>query len=244
MSKRLRLIVSFVCLLVLWQLCAMNLDNDIILPQPLSVIETMGNQMLTSLFYSSILQTTLRVLIGVSIALIVALIASFLSYHYPSLSDFFYPFLLLTRSVPNISYILIVLFWCSPQTSVMIISFLILFPTIYASLYQGLCDLPQEYKDLMSIYPGSTYMELKHIYLPYLRSHLFASMSAGLSLGLKVGIMAEILGQAGTGIGRQLNICRLNLDMAGVFAWTVWVIILLFIIEQVLSYIQKRTAYD
>lgn len=244
MSKRLRILCSFVCLLILWQLCAMKLDNDIILPQPAHVLEIMMAQIQTELFYSSMIQTLLRISAGVCIALLLAFSASFLSYRYTWFHDIFYPFLLVTRSVPNISYILIVLFWCSAQTSVIVISFLILFPTMYVTLYQGLCDLPQEYKDLMSIYPGPVCIELKCIYLPYLRSFLFASMSAGLSLGLKVGIMAEILGQAGTGIGRQLNICRLNLDMAGVFAWTLWVIILLFVMERVISFIQKRTAYD
>lgn len=244
MSKsQIRIAGSFLFLLLLWQFVSMNLQNTIILPYPKEVLLQMVAQIQNEVFYASIFQTLGRILLGFVIAMGAALLFSFLAYFHTWFHDLFYPVLLLTRSIPNISYILIVLFWFSAQTSVIIISFLILFPTIYANLYQGLCDLPKEYQDVMKVYPAPRKDEIWKVYLPYLRSYLYASTISGISLAFKVGIMAEILGQARTGIGRQLNICRLNLDMAGVFAWTIWIILILFFIEMLISTVQTKNIF-
>lgn len=244
MSRRVRIFLAFMILLGLWQGMALFIQNDIILPRPVHVLMTMLTQLREPLFYSAVIHTLIRICGGFLFAFFAALCFSFVTYFYPVFADLCYPFLLLTRSIPNISYILIVLFWCSPQTSVIVISFLILFPALYATLYQGLCDVPQGYHDLMKIYPGSKCFDVFYVYLPFLRPYLFSSTSAGLSLALKVGIMAEILGQSAIGIGRQLNICRSNLDMGGVFAWTLWIICILSLLDRIISQLQKLAMWE
>lgn len=231
MSRRTRIFMAFILLLCLWQTAALLIHNDIILPLPIQVAKTMRTQIIDPSFYAAIGHTLIRILSGFCLALIAALAFALVTYFYPALADWSYPLLLVMRSVPNISYILIVLFWCSSQTSVIVISFLIIFPTVYVALDQGLHDVPASYHDLMTMYPGRKRFDLIHVYLPFLRPYLFASTSSGLSLALKVGIMAEILGQSAVGIGRQLNLCRLNLDMSGVFAWTVWIIVMLLVLD-------------
>ena len=52
----------------------------------------------------------------------------------------------------------------------------------------------------------------------------------------QVGVMAEIIGQVQLGIGRQLNIARFNMDMTAIFAWTLWIILLLLILEWIRKY--------
>lgn len=240
LTRRQRIALASCGILLLWQFIAMTLQNDILIPYPSAVVQIMWKQVCDASFYNVILHTLFRTLCGFFIALSLALIMSLSSYFYTWIEDIFYPVLLLTRSIPNISYILIVLFWFSSESSVIIISFLILFPTIYANLHQGLATMSTTLQDVLQVYPAPRWYAIKNMYLPHLTPYLFASMSAGISLSFKVGIMAEILGQVKIGIGRQLNICRLNLDMAGVFAWTIWIILILFILEKFLERLQKK----
>lgn len=241
MNKRLlRIALSFLFLLFLWQWLAMQLDNDILIPYPVDVVEVMMTQVTSNTFYEVIVHTLFRTTLGFLIALIFALVIAFLAYFYSWFEDLCYPFLLLTRSIPNISYIIIVLFWFSSQSSVIVISFLILFPTIYANLIQGLKAMPATLLDVMRIYPAPRIDTIRNVYLPHLRNYLIAATNSGISLAFKVGIMAEILGQVSIGIGRQLNICRLNLDMAGVFAWTIWIIAILYVFEKLFHTMQKK----
>lgn len=234
MVRKLRIAISFMILLLLWQWLSVVMDNDVLLPCPFAVLKTMLLQLQTAVFYTAVFHTFLRILCGFMIALLFALVIALITYLYQWIADLLYPLLLITRSIPNISYILIVLFWCSPKTGVIVISFLILFPTMYTNLYQGLCACPKAYLDVMKLYPGSRLFDVVHVYLPYLRSYLFTAASIGISLALKVGIMAEILGQANDGIGRQLNLCRIDLDTTGIFAWTVWIILMLYVADYLL----------
>ena len=52
--------------------------------------------------------------------------------------------------------------------------------------------------------------------------------------------MAEILGSVSPGLGRQFQICRINVDMIGIFAWTIWLIIFLMIIEKVVKVVKNK----
>ena len=108
-----------------------------------------------------------------------------------------------------------------------IICFLILFPTIYSSLYNGWKDIDDELLSVMRLYQTSFIYRVRKVYFPLLKSSIYASIANGLSLACKVGIMAEIFSQVQIGIGRQMNLCRLNFDMIGLFAWTRWIVILL-----------------
>lgn len=240
-SKRIG--ITAILLLLLWQGMAMKLQNDILLPYPIRVFEIMVTQIMNPSFYEVLLHTLFRTLSGFCIALLLALMMSLFAYFYQVIEDVFYPLLLLTRSIPNISYILIVLFWFSSETSVIIISFLIVFPTMYATLIQGLRAMSQTMQDVLKVYPAPRLYAIKNIYLPHLTPYLFASMSAGISLSFKVGIMAEILGQVRVGIGRQLHISRLQLDMASVFAWSIWIIAFLYILEKLLAHLEKKALH-
>lgn len=241
--KKYGTILSICILLILWQLAALSIDNDFLMPYPLAVISTMWEQCLNSSFYTIVLQTILRSLFGLGIAFFCSGICAFLSYFYPFIKAVLAPFILLTKSVPNISYIIIVLVWFSSQSSAIIITFLILFPILYANFYEGLLTIHQNLQDVLRLYPESNWTKIHKFYLPMLIPAINAGLSSGLGLAFKVGVMAEIIGQVQYGIGRQLNVARLNMDMTSIFAWTFWIIILLMLMEfirkQVMLRIQK-----
>ena len=62
--------------------------------------------------------------------------------------------------------------------------------------------------------------------IPQLIPEMLRTGKTALSMGFKVGVMAEILGSAGAGIGRQLAYSRITLNTAGIFAWTIIMILI------------------
>lgn len=234
--KRYRHIGAVVFLFLLWELIAIRVDNDWLIPYPMDVLRLMASQTSSALFYQTILATLLRVIFGLVMAFITAFGCAVLSYRFRIFKDLFYPFLLLMRSVPNISYIIIILLWFGSESSSTMVNFLILFPILYANLYQGLVHQDPHLLKVLDIYPVRKKELLFRIYLPLLKAEILASLSSGLSLGLKVGVMSEILGQVSVGIGRQMNLSRLSYDMNGVFSWTGWIILLLMILDGIFHY--------
>lgn len=238
--KRTRILTSFLILILLWQLKAAAMANDFILPYPLEVLSTMGKQLHSPAFFDAVMHTLLRSCLGLLLAFLLAFVTSYLSFQFTIFKDLFYPILLLTRSVPNISYTIIVLLWFGSDTSALIVSFLIIFPTIYSNLYSGFHHMAPSLKKVIQLYPESKGYLMRRVYLPSLQGAIQASLSSGFSLAFKVGVMAEIVGQVQIGIGRQLNICRLNADMSGIFAWTGWIILVLICLDMFLRLIYHK----
>lgn len=239
-SSKIRIIVSCLILIFLWQIAAFTIDNDWLLPYPIQVFSRMLLFLSNSSFYRSIGSSLGRILLGLMFAFTLAFMFAYASFKSNIFKDFFTPVLMLSRSIPNISYILIVLVWFNSEMSTAIICFLILFPTIYSSLYNGWRDIDDELLSVMRLYQTTFIYRVRKVYFPLLKSSIYASMANGLSLSFKVGVMAEIFSQVQIGIGREMNLCRLNFDMIGLFAWTGWIVILLILLEKMISKILKK----
>lgn len=229
--KKYRSFTTVFILILLWQIFASRTDNDFLMPYPLDVLQYMLSLLSTQSFYVAVATTLLRVFIGLTIAFTMAMLCATLAYRHRVFHDLFYPILLLTRSIPNISYVIIILLWFGAEKSSAIITFLILFPMMYANLYEGLGNINRDLLNVMKIYPEKKSYLIRKIYIPLLHSSIKASLLTGISFGFKVGVMAEIVAQAQNGIGRQMNYCKVSFDMTGVFAWTGWIILLALIME-------------
>ena len=89
--------------------------------------------------------------------------------------------------------------------------------------------------DVLMIYPQSMYVTVTRIYIPLMKSAVVSSLISASSLAFKVGVMAEILGQVQTGIGRQIQLARLDIDLASVMAWTIWLILIVFVFDALIK---------
>ena len=92
----------------------------------------------------------------------------------------------------------------------------------------------------MILYPQSLWRQIVKVELPLLKPYLAASYESGIGLAFKVGVMAEILGQVPDGNGKKLQWSYMNIEMAEVFAWTIWLIILLVLLEHGLRLLWKK----
>ena len=120
------------------------------------------------------------------------------------------------------------------------VSFMILFPVFANAFTNRLAGAEQSLRDAELIYPETFFRRLRYRVLPDLLPEMLATGKTAAGLGLKVGIMAEILGQVRSGIGRSMNYARLNLDTAGIVAWTIVIILLSVVIDGIFSWLQTQ----
>ncbi len=226
-----RRISSWIVILIIWQIAAMAIGNDILLPQVFQVISRMIAQVADPTLYASVGVTMLRVLFGFIIAFSAALASGIAAATNKTFHEFFHPFVVLTHTIPNITYMFMALIWLGAEGSVAVIVFFILYPVLYQTVYGGMLDINPELADVAKLYPETFLNRLFKVTLPMLGPALYEGSRGALSLGLKVGVMAEILGQVQTGIGHQLYLGRVQLDMAEIFAWTAWMILLSLLID-------------
>lgn len=234
--------LTCVFLLIGWTLFSLLIDNNVLLPTPLEVLEAMWIQMLRQDFLAIILSTSYRVIKGCLLSLMCAGLLGILSANFKPLERFFAPTHQLIKTIPNITYMILILIWLGHENSVTVIVFCILFPVFYAEFLQRTRQITENTCDLLKIYPVSWQEKIFKIDLPMLLPEVFCAVDTGIGMGFKICVMAEILGQVKTGIGRQMNYARLNLDLASVFGWTLWLMLISFALCQLLRFVSKITC--
>ena len=75
--------------------------------------------------------------------------------------------------------------------------------------------------------------------LPAIVPTVFTSWKVNISLAIRVVTIAELVG-AVTGIGHQLSVAQELFSVADVFAWTLVLVVILFLAEAVLSLVEER----
>jgi len=230
-------VLSILILLVLWQMAAVSVGNDILIPFPLETLRCFASLFAQPMFYQAVGSTILRVTRGFILSLVLAMVIAVLAERYETFRSLFAPIQIITRTIPNISYMILALIWLGSEGAVSAVSFMILFPVFYNAFINCLSSEDPALRDVDLLYPETFLMRLRSRILPVLLIEILQTGRTAAGLGLKVGIMAEILGQVRTGIGRQMNFARLNLDTTGILAWTLVIILISVLSDRTFSWL-------
>lgn len=224
-----------VYLLLIWQLLASAVRNDIIIPYPLVTLLRMFEMLKSSSFYITLLITLSHVVIVVGISGFVAFGLAYLAYRIKIVEEYVSPVLSILQAVPNISFVILVLLWASSLQTVYIVLFLVVFPLLYHHFIAGFQNIESDLRDVIRLYHPPFFDKMFHVYLPLIMPNFLSGMKSALSLGVKVAVMAEILAGLPYGVGRAINFARIQFDMIGVFAWTLWLVIMILFIDFLLN---------
>jgi NitT/TauT family transport system permease protein len=72
----------------------------------------------------------------------------------------------------------------------------------------------------------------KYIYLPAIRPQFTAGICTAIGLAWKSGVAAEVLCLPRQAIGTQLYYSKIYLETPSLFAWTILVVVLSYLLEQ------------
>ena len=219
----------------LWQGIAMVVNQAVILPSFTDVFVRLIQHLSQSTLYINLFYTLFRVIIGTVIAFVLSLSFALLSYDFKWIKQALNPLILISKTIPNITYILLVLIWFSRELSVLFVTILILFPVLYNQISISLMEINPELLELLKLYPETYYYRLIKVILPLIKISLFEGIKGALSLGFKVGVMAEILGQVQPGLGYLMHIARMNFETVDLFAYTAIMIIVVILIEKTMD---------
>lgn len=224
---------------VLWQGIAMVVNQSVIFPSFFDVLNRLVFILSDSSFYNHLFITLIRVILGTFSAFILSFIFAILSYDFKFINQALKPLVLVSKTIPNITYILLVLIWFSREMSVFFVTLLILFPVLYTQISTGLFGINPEHLEVLKLYPETYFHRLIKVIIPLIKIPLFEGLKGALSLGFKVGVMAEILGQVQPGLGYLMHIARMNFETVDLFAYTTIMIIVVVIIEKSMDQIKR-----
>ncbi len=225
--------------LAVWEIASLLIGEELFLPSPISVLEALAASAVDLSFWSAVLFTLERIILGFIISLLSAVILAFLSYRWRILGILLEPIVKVVRATPVASIVILILVWVRSRNLSVVISFMMVFPVVYQNVLKGLCNTDRNLIEMADAYRIRTLKRIRYIYLPYLVPYLESAISISLGLAWKSGIAAEVIGLPDGSIGERVYEAKIYLSMPDLFASTVTVIILAFVFERVFLYLSR-----
>lgn len=232
-SNRNRLI-GITIILVFWQVLFMFINKDIYLPSPLNVIRSFVQITTDKDFFSILSTTTLRVLLSFAISTFIGVLTGLVCGLNKTIYEIFEPMIVLIRSTPVISIIIIALIWFRSDYAPIFTGFLMCFPVIWSNVVQGIKSTDQHLIEMSKIYKVMPVQIIRTIYIPSAKPFIAAGLTTSLGLAWKVIAAAEVLSLPKYGIGSKLHDSKIYLESDKLLAWTLLIIIISYLFELIL----------
>lgn len=218
--------------LVLWEIADRVINNRLILSGPIHIVQALIGQITEPDFLAICGATFLRITLGFLLSFAAGFLLAILSYRFQLLRDFLEPVMVMLKTIPLISFVIMLLIWVGNQALTIYLSFLIVLPLVYTSTLTGMMSVNAEMLEMAEQFHLSRWRKFLYVYRPAFMPHLTSSCKVSLGMSWKFGIMAEVLGTPKPSIGREMYAAKSYLQTANLFAWTIVVIVLSFLFEK------------
>lgn len=233
-SKPVRTLLAALFWFVLWQLLSAAVGSALLLPAPLSVVRRLFELMGTAQFWRTVLLSLLRISAGIVFALILGVITAVLTCRFALLDALLSPVISVIKTTPVASFVVLVLIWLRRDYVPVLISALMVFPVVWSNVSAGIKSTDRSFLELARVYDFSFIKTARSIYFPSVLPYFRSACSSALGFGWKSGIAAEVLTVPGVSIGRMIYESKLYLQTTDLFAWTLCVILLSFLLEKLM----------
>ena len=221
----------------LWALAAYRLNKPVLLPYPTAVFRALLALLRDKQFAAVVWGSFRHVTTGFLLALAAGLILAVISSTSEIVETLLMPGVKLIKTVPVVSFIILLLFFVQPAKIGLVISLLMVFPVVYENVRKGIAGTDGKLKEAAKVFRVPFLRRLRCMIIPSMLPYTTAACSAGLSLCWKAGIAAELIAQSPDSIGHELYYSKLYVDAEGVFAWTIVIIAVSVLFEKVFLFL-------
>lgn len=214
-----------------WAVCALAVGRELLLPSPAAVGRTLFALAGTGDFWRALLASLGRVTVGFLLGAALGTVlggATALSRWWDLLAS---PALRAVRTVPVVSFILLLYFWLPSGRVPVATAALMALPVVWRSTRQGIAAAEPALLEAAEHYRLNLWRKLRLVYLPAAMPALCAGWENALGLAWKAGVAAEVLCQPKWAAGSALQSAKTYLDASALFAWTAAVVALSLAME-------------
>lgn len=234
--------LSFALFLGVWEGVALLVDNSLLFPRLLEIFSALKIIVLSGDFFHTLWNSISRLGIGVFISLIGSILLATFSYRFELINILLNPFIIFLRAVPTITIIILVLIWSSTEKVPIVVGVLILFPILYEGILGALKNIDKNLLKMSKVFKVPKARVIKEIYIPSVYYTLSTNLPSYIGLTFKVIIAGEVLSQENLSIGGEIFLNKIYLESSNIFAWIIVVIILNYILEQSLKYLNNKMS--
>ncbi len=218
--------------LLLWQLGAMAIGQQIILVSPVRVLLRLTELAVTLDFWGAVGYSLVRITAGFLLGVTVGTLLAALSARFRRVEELIAPALLAIKSIPVASFIILALILFSSRNLAVLISFLIVLPVLYTNILGGIRAADRQLLEMARVFRIPAARRIRYVYLPQVIPYFRSACGSALGLCWKSGIAAEVIGMPDGSIGEQLQQAKIYLNTPDLFAWTLVIVVVSLAFEK------------
>ncbi len=211
--------LSFLGLLLLWQLAAQLYQNPL-LPGPWLVVQRIAEEVAEGALLDHLGITLLRVALSFMAAMLIGTIIGIIMGRWRHVDLLLDSWLVIGLNIPALVTIILCYLWIGLTDLAAIVAVAInKIPTVIVMVREGARAVDRDLLQVAHAFRLSRRRTFFKVYLPQLYPYLMAGARNGLSLIWKIVLVVELLGRS-DGIGFQLGIFFQFFDITGILAYT------------------------
>ena len=184
--------------------------------------------------------TLARVIGALIVSFVLGIVLAMAMYRSDALEKYLHPMIRILMAVPVVSWILFAVLWFpGVEFRIGFVLVVVCGPVFLVDTLDAMRSVPRELRQMMQSFRPTTLQYFVKLMLPAIVPTIFTSWKVNISLAIRVVTIAELVG-AVTGIGHQLSVAQELFSVADVFAWTIVLVALLFLLEAIVSRIEAR----
>jgi NitT/TauT family transport system permease protein len=184
--------------------------------------------------------TLARVIGALIVSFVLGIVLAMAMYRSDALDKYLHPMIRILMAVPVVSWILFAVLWFpGVEFRIGFVLVVVCGPVFLVDTLDAMRSVPRELRQMMRSFRPTTLQFFVKLMLPAIVPTIFTSWKVNISLAIRVVTIAELVG-AVTGIGHQLSVAQELFSVADVFAWTIVLVALLFLLEAIVARVETR----
>ena len=184
--------------------------------------------------------TLARVIGALIVSFVLGIVLAMAMYRSDALEKYLHPMIRILMAVPVVSWILFAVLWFpGVEFRIGFVLVVVCGPVFLVDTLDAMRSVPRDLRQMMQSFRPTTLQYFVKLMLPAIVPTIFTSWKVNISLAIRVVTIAELVG-AVTGIGHQLSVAQELFSVADVFAWTIVLVALLFLLEAIVSRFEAR----
>lgn len=236
-SKLKKTLISLAVLLFwtgVWQAVFMIVGKEILIVSPAQVVMRFCELIRDGYFWKSIGMTFLRISTGYLSGVVLGIVFAVITVAVPFLRALLYPLISLVKATPVASFIILALVWIRKDNVPVFITILIVFPIIWANVSEAITNTDKDLLEMAKVFSLSKITIIREIYIHSVLPYFVAGCTTAIGLAWKAGVAAEVIAMPRISVGYNLYRSKINIETVDLFAWTLVVIVLSVILEQLI----------
>ena len=165
-NTRIRKYFIWLFWIAVWQAANMLIHNNIIFVGPVDMVKALLELVRDSSFWASIFSSFARISLGFLGAFVLSILLGCLAYAFPLIRELLEPVMLLIKSVPVASFVILALIWIGSHNLAVFTSFLVVVPMIYVNTLSGLEHTDRKLLEMALVFRIPLWKQVRHIYIP------------------------------------------------------------------------------